>query len=121
MRIVWLSLGWASVGLGVIGVVLPLLPTTPFMLLAAYCFARSSSRFHDWLVNHPRFGPSIRDWRREGAIHPKAKLLALAAIAASFLISLALGVRPGILAVQAVVLSAVTLFILTRPGGTPPE
>ena len=121
MRLIWLAGGWSSVGLGAAGIVLPLVPTTPFMLLAAFCFARSSPRFHDWLVNHPRFGPPIQDWRREGAISRPAKRLAVVAIAAAFLISLAIGVPTYALVVQAAVLTCVSLFILTRPDGTRPE
>ena len=68
MRLVWLLLGVSSVVLGVVGAVLPLLPTVPFMLLAAYCFARSSNRAHNWLVNHRVFGTAIADWQRSGAI-----------------------------------------------------
>ena len=63
LRYVLLAIGWLSVALGVIGIFLPVLPTTPFLLLAAACFARSSPRFYQWLVQHPRLGPWIRDYR----------------------------------------------------------
>ena len=58
-----IAAGWVSFALGVIGIVLPLLPTTPFMLLAAACFANSSPRFHTWLMNHKYFGPIIRNFQ----------------------------------------------------------
>lgn len=117
MRGLWTLAGGASLALGIIGVFLPLLPTVPFVLLAAFCFARGSERFHDWLVEHPRFGPAIRDWRETGAISRKGKLAAVLGIFAAFGISLALGVRPSILVVQGVVLTGVLCFILTRPDG----
>jgi hypothetical protein len=57
MKYIWIGLGWLFVLLGVAGIVLPLLPTTPYLLLAAICFSRGSQRMHDWLVNHPTLGP----------------------------------------------------------------
>ena len=117
MRTVWTLAGLISVGLGMIGAVLPLLPTVPFMLLAAFCFARGSRRFHDWLLAHPTFGPSIIAWREHGAITRSSKRFAVIAIVGAFVLSIAVGVRPEILALQAAVLTAVSVFILTRPDG----
>ncbi|MEM7176418.1 MAG: YbaN family protein [Pseudomonadota bacterium] len=114
---IWTGLGWGAVGLGSLGVVLPLLPTVPFLLLAAFCFARGSERFHHWLMTHPRFGPPIHDWQAHGAIRKPAKRLAVGAILASFLIPLVLGVSGWVLAVQIPVLACVLAFILTRPSG----
>ena len=117
MRYVWLTLGFFFTGLAVIGVALPLLPTVPFLLLAAFCFARSSQRFHDWLVHHPTLGPPIRDWRANGAIRRRAKWLATASVIAAFGISLALGLAAWVLAVQALALCGVMAFIWSRPEG----
>lgn len=116
MKLVWLITGFAALGLGALGVLLPLLPTVPFLLLAAFCFARSSERFHLWLTTHPVFGPPIEDWRRSGAIRPAGKRAATISIIAAFLISVFLELPPWVLGVQAVVLSCVLIFIWSRPG-----
>lgn len=116
MRILWLIGGLLALGCGLVGVVLPLLPTVPFLLLAAFCFARSSERLHNWLLSHKSFGPMIEDWTRNGAIRPSAKKAATVSIALVFGISLAFGVKTTVLVIQAVVLSAVLFFIWTRPN-----
>ncbi|WP_137820531.1 MULTISPECIES: YbaN family protein [unclassified Pseudomonas] len=72
-----LTLGWLSVVLGVIGIFVPMLPTTPFLLLAAACFARSSRRFYLWLVGHPKLGPWIRDYLDGHGIPLKGKVYAI--------------------------------------------
>lgn len=115
MRILWVCLGVTALTLGTIGIVLPLLPTVPFLLLAAFFFARSSERLHNWLITHPRFGPPIEDWNRSGAISRRAKILATVSVAAAFGLSLALGLRLMILMIQAATLCCVLLFIWTRP------
>ncbi|SDK70711.1 hypothetical protein SAMN05216189_10487 [Pseudomonas delhiensis] len=74
VRYLLLAVGWLSVALGVAGIFLPLLPTTPFLLLAAACFMRSSQRFYDWLVSHPRLGPWISDYLEGNGIPLKGKL-----------------------------------------------
>ncbi|MEM7597778.1 MAG: YbaN family protein [Pseudomonadota bacterium] len=117
MKAVWLFLGLMSMGLGILGVVLPLVPTVPFVLLAAFCFARSSERLHRWLLDHQTFGPLIDDWRRNGAIRPRAKQLATVSIAAVFCLSWALGAGTLVISIQAVVLSLVLIFIWSRPNG----
>jgi uncharacterized membrane protein YbaN (DUF454 family) len=117
MRLLWFALGLAALTLGLVGVVVPFLPTTPFMLLAAACFAKSSPRLHDWLVDHPIFGPTIRDWRQHGAIAPRAKKLAIGAMVAAFGLSMVLGLAWHILALQAAVLAIMGIWIWTRPDG----
>lgn len=72
----WGGAGALALLTGLVGVFLPVLPTTPFVLLAAFCLSRSSSRAEQWLLNHPRFGPMVRDWRQRRAIPLRAKQLA---------------------------------------------
>lgn len=76
MKWLYLGIGWSSFALGVAGIFLPLLPTTPFMLLAAFCFSRSSPRLHAWIMSHPRVGETIREWQEKRAIRLRAKVLA---------------------------------------------
>lgn len=116
MRIVWFALGLISPGIGSIGIVLPLVPTTPLLLLAAFFFARSSKRLYHWLLSQPRFCRTIADWRERGAICPRAKRLATIAILAALGPSFAVGVGLVILAVQALTLVCVLFFIWTRPN-----
>ena len=116
MRYIWAVLGLICVGLGLIGIALPLLPTVPFMLLAAFFFARSSERLHNWLITHPTFGPPIVDWQTNGAINPRVKRIATVSIAAVFAISLVIGLRTLLLGIQAVVLTMVLVFIWSRPN-----
>jgi uncharacterized membrane protein YbaN (DUF454 family) len=87
VRYALLAVGWLSVALGVIGIFMPVLPTTPFLLLAAACFVRSSRRFYLWLVMHPRLGPWIRDYLDGQGIPRKAKVYALSLMWASIAFS----------------------------------
>ncbi|MFC0279116.1 YbaN family protein [Falsigemmobacter intermedius] len=117
MRSLWIALGGLFFALGVIGAVLPLLPTTPFMLLAAGCFAKGSPRLHAWLLSHKTFGPLISNWRAHGAIPRRAKVIAVAMMAATFALSVGLGLPSVALIPQGLVLSCVALFLITRPEG----
>ncbi|MFZ6046682.1 YbaN family protein [Pseudomonas sp. CR3202] len=87
LRMILLLIGWLSVVLGVIGIFVPVLPTTPFLLLAAACFVRSSRRFYLWLVEHPKLGPWIRDYLEGQGIPLKGKVYALVLMWASISLS----------------------------------
>lgn len=113
----WTGAGLLSLFIGGLGVVLPLLPTTPLVILAAFCFSKSSPRLRHWLLNHRTFGPLIRDWEATGSIAPKYKAIALTAMALAFALSLAMGLKPLILVIQAVCLCGAALYILSRPNG----
>lgn len=116
-RGVWLFCGLVALGLGVIGVVLPILPSTPFALLAAMCFAKGSPRLHRWLIGHPVFGPGIRNWQKHGAIAPRAKRIACLSMIAVFIFSLIAGLVWSVLLLQALCLTGAATFILSRPNG----
>ena len=116
-RWLWLLLGFLSTGLGIAGAVLPLVPATPFLLLAAFAFARSSPRFHDWLIGHRHFGPVILDWQQTGSINRRVKAAALVAMAAALAVTYLAGAPIWVVALQAIVLAGVAAFILTRPDG----
>jgi hypothetical protein len=74
-RIILLALGWSCVGLAFIGIFLPGIPTTPFLIVALWAFAQSSKKFHAWLLNHKRFGPILQNWESHRVVPRKAKIL----------------------------------------------
>ncbi|HET8734285.1 MAG TPA: YbaN family protein [Anaeromyxobacteraceae bacterium] len=120
----WFGLGWAFVALGVLGVALPVLPTTPFLLLALWAFSRSSKRFHDWLYHHRVLGPPLQRWRRERVVPVRVKAVAVASMLAS-LAWVAFGLRApwyGVAAMAALVLFACWFLarLPSRPGGGAP-
>lgn len=114
-RLVWIAIGWIFVGLGLIGAVLPVMPTTVFLILAAFAFGRGSPRARAWLVNHRWFGPPIRRWEETGAIPRSAKMISVGAMTASFVFTLWLRLNPWLLTAEALAMAAAAAFILTRP------
>ncbi len=104
-----------ALGLGMLGVILPLLPTTPLVLLAAFCFSKGSPRLQAWLLRHKQFGPMIRDWQAHGAIDRRAKRMAAGLMTLTFLICVALGLPVWVLAVQATCLIGAGTYVWTRP------
>ncbi len=115
----WASflLGWLFFGIGLLGAFLPMLPTTPFMLLALWAFSASSPRFHDWLFHHRIFGPPLQAWRRERVVPRGVKAVALGSMGAS-LLYVALRVRPPWWALGAMVAVALAgvIFLLSVPS-----
>ena len=114
-RPLYILLGWLSVAPGVIGIFLPLLPTTVFMILAAFLFGRGSPRARAWLRGHPVFGPPIVKWEKDGAISRIIKIWACTAMAASLALAIWLQVPAWVLAVQAACLLAAAAYVVTRP------
>jgi uncharacterized membrane protein YbaN (DUF454 family) len=114
-RFTWLVIGLLALALGALGIALPLLPTTPLILVAAFAFAQSSEKLHQWLLDHNVFGPLIDNWRRHGAISQRAKIASVLCMAAVLAISVAMALPLMVIVAQLVVLGAAALFILSRP------
>jgi uncharacterized membrane protein YbaN (DUF454 family) len=116
-----LVLAWTSLALGIVGIFVPLLPTVPFVLLAAWAAARSSPRLSHWLEHHPRMGPWIRDWRRSGVVRRRAKWAATTAMSISAVAMLAwMGPRWHVWAGIAS-MALVLLWLWRRPEHGPQE
>lgn len=114
-RAAWVVAGFTSLGLGILGIFLPLLPTTPLVILAAFCFGKGSPRLHAWMLSHRRFGPMISDWEETGAIPRKVKRFSCLFMAATFCVSAAMGLPWHLLAMQAGLMGIGAAYILTRP------
>ena len=114
-RLLWVVAGLVFTVLGLLGLFLPLMPGTVSLIIAAFCFARSSPRLHDWLVNHRHMGPYIRDWRDSRAISRPAKVAAVTGMTLSLALAAAAGTPPIGLAVLAAVLIASAIYVVTRP------
>lgn len=116
-RILCVCLGWLMLALGIIGVVLPLMPTTIFLILAVWFFARSSPRLEAWLLGHPRFGPPLVAWRAAGAVPRRAKVAACLGMTIGFaLFWIGAHPEPWLTALVAALLLASALFVVTRPA-----
>lgn len=113
-RHLWLAGGVVSVGLGVIGAFLPVMPTTVFLIIAAFCFARSNPEWEERLLNHPRHGPTLRAWRERRAIPRAGKIGAIATMTLSvFVTGLLAGWRWSL--IPLLVLATIGAWIATRP------
>jgi uncharacterized membrane protein YbaN (DUF454 family) len=116
-RTLWLAAGLLFVALGVIGALLPLMPTTIFLILAAGCFARSSPRLENWLLTHPSFGPTLRAWREDGAIGRRAKIMACSGMALGYaLFWWSVRPSPAVDLIVAVAMAGCAAFVVTRPS-----
>jgi uncharacterized membrane protein YbaN (DUF454 family) len=119
----YVSGGWVCVGMAVIGAVLPLVPTTPFLLLASWCFYRGSPRIHAWLHRSKWFGPTLDDWQHYHGIRRSVKYRTVGLVAAVVLTSLVLSSLPSWLRYAALILVGVGLYVIwtvpTLPDDAP--
>lgn len=114
-RTIWFAVGMLSLLLAFAGVFLPLLPTTPFLLVSVYAFARSSPGMHHWLMSHRKFGPLIRDWQQHRAIDRRTKRIALFVILVTAFIGAISDIPFWMFCLQVAVLAMAAFFIVTRP------
>lgn len=121
-RPLWFALGWVAVALAAAGAILPLLPTTPFLLVAVWAFGKSSERWRQWVYSQPTFGPVVKAWEQYGVIPLWGKSMALGAMAVSFGMLLYSGRLPvWAAALVGVTLVAISAFIVSRPSRPPAD
>lgn len=121
MHVLWqrtlFGVGVLFLIVGAIGMVVPMLPGTVFLILAAWCFARSSPRFEAWLLNHRYLGPSVRRWQETGAIPLPVKLFALMSFVGTWTGSWYFGAPEIVLIGLGILFAALAVFMVTRPNG----
>ncbi len=114
-RRLWLMIGWLFMSIGIIGIALPVVPTVPFLLVAAWAFARSSPVLKQRILDHPTYGPPVRAWQERGAVGRVAKIWAISAMSAGVALSWWVGMPDWVVAVQGAVCAGVAIFLITRP------
>lgn len=120
-RWAYLALGWTFFGLGFLGAFLPVLPTTPLMILALWAFTRGSARLQHWLYNHPTFGPPLQRWHENRVIPARAKMASVGAMSVSFgYLLIFTDLSPAILVATGALMAYGAWYVLTKPS-RPPE
>ena len=115
LRPLFFILGWISVVLGAIGAILPIMPTTPFLILAAFLFSKSSPRFHKWLLDLPKFGPIIREWEETKTIRKEVKVTAIVVLSISMMVTITfVPVKPIVKGVMVFFWISVSIYLWTR-------
>ncbi|MDB6178166.1 YbaN family protein [Paracoccus sp. Z330] len=115
MRLFWYAFGAFFLGLAIIGIALPVMPTVPFLLVAAWAFAKSSPELRRKIQEHPTYGPSVRAWQERGAISRNAKIWAVGAMTFGIAISFWVGMPVWVVATQASICAVVGVYVTTRP------
>lgn len=119
LRPLFFAAGCVCVAIGIAGIMLPLLPGTVFLIIAAACFARSSRRLENWLINHPKLGPQVIAWRKTGAIATRVKYVAIGSMAVSYGIVWFSGAPPIARIISGAALLACAWFVASRPVPPP--
>lgn len=114
-RRIWLITGWLFLIVAIIGVALPVMPTVPFLLVAAWAFARSSPALEQRIINHPTYGPPVRAWQERGAVGRLAKIWAVTAMTSGVLLSWYVGMPLWVVATQGGICLLVGAYLVTRP------
>ncbi|WP_265501195.1 YbaN family protein [Paracoccus beibuensis] len=114
-RRAWLVIGWLFTVLAMIGIPLPVIPTVPFLLVAAWAFAKSSPALQQQILDHPTYGPPVRAWQERGAVGRIAKIWAILAMSVGVAVSWWAGMPPWVVATQAAICATVAIFLVTRP------
>lgn len=115
-RMLWTLAGLLSLAIGIIGIFLPVLPTTPLVILAAYCFGKGSPRLRAWIISHRRFGPMIEDWEATGAIPRRVKYWACFLMALAFAFAWWIALPTHILVAQGALMAIGAAYVLSRPS-----
>ena len=119
-RFLWLLLGWFCTVIGAAGLILPLLPGVPFLIIALWAFSKSSQRFHHWLYTHEVYGPPLRAWNRYRVISPKAKAAAGSGMAIGLIVLIFSGAPAFVVVLVGCVLIGCAGYVLSRPNYPPP-
>ena len=114
-RTIWLAIGWSALVLAVVGTLLPIVPTVPFLLVAGWAFSRSSPKLRERIRQDPRYGAAVRAWQDHGAVSGTAKIWAVTAMSAGVGLSLWMGIDARIVAAQATICLLVSIYVLSRP------
>lgn len=118
-RIAYITLGLVCVGLGVVGAILPVVPTTPFLLVALWAFSLSSKRLETWLLQHKRFGPRLRDWRAHRVVPWPVKLTAWGSMLASLTLMIVTGRSPLAIGGAASIMLVGVIYVARCPSRAP--
>ena len=116
IRLIYLAVGWVCTGLGIIGAFLPVMPTTPFLLVAVWAFSRSSPRLKAWLYHHPRYGETIRDWFEHGAVGNRIKIFAIVTMSMSVPIAYVFTQSLTLVAIHTTAVVLIAIFLISRPS-----